>query len=1314
MNRLVFTLLLVVCFQSIFATDYYVSTSGSDASGNGSQASPWRSLRVACTKVAANQGHTIRVSAGTFLETQIAVPTGVNIIGAGKDQTILKADPSFYYNPASPGYATNKYLLFLNSNSLSNGNQSLKDFTVDGDGKKLHGGIWVKFRTNVLIQRVKIQYTNFNGIWLWDVKDSRLTEVDLKNCSWGSSAWASGALNLATLERVEVDHITIDESVGYGIKAIGSTNGQMHYLKVHDSRISVNPFGQWTTSSGASAPNIAFELWNVDMVGCELYNNYIDNILSLVMDAPQWDYPKGSSAIRVYNNTFDMETRAAGNGYSIELTMHDAEIDHNYFLKGKHGIANWDSKSHKMSNWNIHHNTFYGLTDSYPADILRVQSAGLNNVKFSNNTVEFIGTKTCNLIALYGGASANVELKNNLVINSNTAYNHYPNKFIHLENGTMSNLQVSNNFLVNQPIGSVPGTYSGNITTGDPKIAKTGSRPAPYYVPQAGSPLIDAGLNLGLAFTGTKPDIGAYESTGAAAVAVTGVTISPATVTLAVNATSQLSKTISPANATNQNVTWISSNTSVATVNSAGLITAIAAGTTTITATTADGGKTATSAVTVTSQSIAVTGVTLTPATISLAPNGTAQLTATVSPANATNKNLTWTSNNTNVATVSSAGLVTGKAAGTAVVTATTTDGNKIATSQVTVNSSQALTTDLDDATMGTTTNQFNYVGSGWAHGTTTVHPYFQNTVSYSNVSSNSVTVPFSGSKIELYTAKDVHHGIAAISIDNGPETFVDLYAAARQNYVSVYNSILTDGNHTIKIRVTGTKNASGTGTYVVLDYMKVYAGGAVAVTGVTVSPATVSLAPGSTYQLSAAVSPSTATNKNVTWSSSNTAFATVNATGLVTAVAAGTATITVKSVDGNKISSSVVTIAAPVTQVTGVAVAPATLSVAIGSTSQLTATCSPSTATNKNVTWTSSNNSIATVSSAGIVTGVTTGNVAITATTTDGAKTSSANVAVVVPVSGVSLNPTNVSLNIGGTATLQAVVSPANATNKNVQWNSSNTTIATVSNGIITAASAGTAIITVTTADGNKTATATINVGASQTFADLDDATLGAAINQFNYSGSGWTHGTTTQHSYYQNTVSYSNVTSNSATVSFSGSKVEMITAKDTHHGIVAVSVDNGPETLVDLYSATRQENVSVYNKVLTEGSHTIKMRVTGTKNQASSGLYAVLDYLKVFSSQPTTVVATQAAIAPAIAEGEAGEIQIYPNPVEAGDILHVKLAQADGQVSVIDVTGFVHYKTVVTGENMEIPTSNMPKGMYFVQHRIGNNQQQYKILVD
>ena len=96
MMRIFILAFLSFCFHSTFSTDYYVSTSGNDA-GNGSASSPWRTLRFAVTKIPANQGHTIRISAGTFVESgQFNVPPGVNIEGAGVDQTIIKAASSFH------------------------------------------------------------------------------------------------------------------------------------------------------------------------------------------------------------------------------------------------------------------------------------------------------------------------------------------------------------------------------------------------------------------------------------------------------------------------------------------------------------------------------------------------------------------------------------------------------------------------------------------------------------------------------------------------------------------------------------------------------------------------------------------------------------------------------------------------------------------------------------------------------------------------------------------------------------------------------------------------------------------------------------------------------------------------------------------------------------------------------------------------------------------------------------------------------------------------------------------------------------------
>lgn len=508
MNRAGFVLVcLLLIMQCSYAATYYVSLAGNDATGDGSSGKPWRTLRYAVTRVPANQGHVIKLAGGTYVEAGLVeVPLGVSIEGAGKDVTILKAASGFYYYPATPAFAVDKFLISLSAGSPQNGNQSLKAFTVDGDGKKLHGGIYVRNRNNVLIDGVKVTNTNFSGIWLWDVKDTRLTNSNLLNCAWGSSAWVSGALDLGNAERLEIDHCVIDEGKGYGIKLLGPGVGTFNKLKIHDCTVTVNPVGLW---NNGSAPNISIELMNAYMTDCEIYNCYVDNHISLANN--ETILSNGVKTMRVHHNTIDLAKRAGGRGYGIELCIHDVEVDNNYFIKGTYGIANWGKKK---INWNIHHNVFYGIeSGGYPGDVLRSQQSGLNNVKFYNNSIEFTGTRTTNLISVYGGTSANVEIKNNLVINNNTAYSYYPNQFIHLEAGvSIANLQVANNFLDRIAISTTAGQYSGNLS-GDPQITKSGNRPFPYYTPASGSKLVDGGINVGLAFTGLRPDIGASEST---------------------------------------------------------------------------------------------------------------------------------------------------------------------------------------------------------------------------------------------------------------------------------------------------------------------------------------------------------------------------------------------------------------------------------------------------------------------------------------------------------------------------------------------------------------------------------------------------------------------------------------------------------------------------------------------------------------------------------------------------------------------------------------------------------------------------------
>ena len=365
---------------------------------------------------------------------------------------------------------------------------------------------------------------------------------------------------------------------------------------------------------------------------------------------------------------------------------------------------------------------------------------------------------------------------------------------------------------------------------------------------------------------GATRSFAAYEylvltNTNAPVVAITGVSVSPTTVTVGLGSTQQLSATLAPANATNQNVTWTSSNTAIATVNASGLVSAVSVGTTTITVKTVDGNKTATSAITV--AAIPVASVSVSPTTASLYAGNTQQLSATISPSNATNKNVTWSSSNTAIATVNSSGLVTAVSAGIATITATTQDGNKTATATITVNQNSNFTV-------------YFYKPSNW------------------------------GTGIKIYYWSALPTGVLAdaswpgVNMTNAGNGW---YSYTFTNVTST-NLIFNDGT-----TQSADLSRNKTGWYMNATWYDSNPGTGVAVTSVSLSPASASLSVGATQQLAPTILPSNATNKNVTYSSNNTAVATVNTSGLITAVANGSALITVTTVDGSKTGTCAVTV---------------------------------------------------------------------------------------------------------------------------------------------------------------------------------------------------------------------------------------------------------------------------------------------------------------------------------------------------------------------------------------------------------------------
>ncbi len=246
-------------------------------------------------------------------------------------------------------------------------------------------------------------------------------------------------------------------------------------------------------------------------------------------------------------------------------------------------------------------------------------------------------------------------------------------------------------------------------------------------------------------------------------------------------------------------------------------------------------------------------------------------------------------------------------------------------------------------------------------------------------------------------------------------------------------------------------------------------------VIGITLMPNQTTIIKENTEQLTVTIAPLTATNQNVSWSSTDNSIATVDENGLVTAVEQGNVTIIVTTEDGGFTDSCIVTVVEPVT---GVTVTPNSATVIKGNTEQLIATITPLTATNQNVSWSSTDNSIATVDENGLVTAVEQGNVTIIVTTEDGGFTDSCIVTVVEPVTGIAVTPNNATVIKGNTEQLTATIAPLTATNKNLTWSSNNNNIAIVDeNGLVTAVEQGNATIIVTTEDGGFTDSCIITV---------------------------------------------------------------------------------------------------------------------------------------------------------------------------------------------------------------------------------------------
>ncbi|PLS26085.1 Bacterial Ig-like domain (group 2) [Bifidobacterium anseris] len=463
---------------------------------------------------------------------------------------------------------------------------------------------------------------------------------------------------------------------------------------------------------------------------------------------------------------------------------------------------------------------------------------------------------------------------------------------------------------------------------------------------------------------------------------------------------------------------------------------------------------------------VTVDSVTISPAgtiNLDLATGATAQLTATVAPAAAAGKPVKWTSSNERVAAVKN-GVVQGLSKGTATITASV--GGKSDTVTVNVTGEAPVVHDTTvyypASKFGANSTYLHYrVNKGGAAGTWTTAP---------------------GVKMEAACDGYVKYTIEGTEGDE-------------VEFVFNNGSGQWDNN--------GEKNYKASGANIVVENGTI---GSVApcvtivpVSSVSISGGDFELKEGASKQLSATVSPSNATDRAVSWKSSNTSVATVSASGNVTAVAAGTATITAtaggKSASVTvKVTPEVVDIPVQSVAISGTGVAGGKATINVGAGLNLNAVITPSNATDQNVTWISSDDSIATVSSTGVVRGVKAGMAVIMATV--GGKSASVIVTVQdagpalqsIQITGSGVANNKLTLAQSKTAQLSVKATPANAEIGAVSWATSDTAVATVDgNGKVTAKAEGMAVITATASGKHSSIVLTVSKGqSSDRFSDV------------------------------------------------------------------------------------------------------------------------------------------------------------------------------------------------------------------------------------
>ncbi len=596
---------------------------------------------------------------------------------------------------------------------------------------------------------------------------------------------------------------------------------------------------------------------------------------------------------------------------------------------------------------------------------------------------------------------------------------------------------------------------------------------------------------------------------------VTSITLSETAITVALNTKRiQLRATAYPENALNKEISWSTTDPTKVKVDANGLVTLVKPGTVSIIATSVD--NPAVRAICNINIQIPVVSVALDETEKTMYVGEAARLSYILLPANSSTNSVIWTSTNNKVVTVDNTGRVTAKGVGTAVVILKTVDGGHSVYCTITVKKI-ATGVKLDVSKLDMKVGDYYYIKADLSPKDST-----DTNLVWESSDTKVVTVDANGKVV----AKSAGQAIIMVRTEAGGIAYCKVTVSQPVKGLIINfteKTIYVGDKFELKASVSPSEASqlgvvwmSSNPEVATIDEdgeVKGIAGGTTLITCTTVEGSYTAtcvltvrelvtsiklnydnykLGIDKTVILEATVSTQTATNKKVTWKSSNTKVATVNSKGKVTGVSYGFATITATAKDGSEVEATCdIEVVKPVTRVS---LDKAYLAMLVGDSVELKATVEPKSATYGKVAWTSSDDKVALVDEDGFVTAIAPGTATITAQALDNSGKKAVCYVTVsnrVPATGVTLANKSLVMVPGEDKTVQAVLAPVNSTDR-LSWSSDNVAVAKVDakTGKITAKSIGTANITVMTASG-KTATIEITViGLNITSLELEQYT--------------------------------------------------------------------------------------------------------------------------------------------------------------------------------------------------------------------------------